>query len=230
MFMQAESYEPQIDLAGLEARSPNRRRPALLGVVLVLAVLALVVVKYRTNWLDSLTFDSVTNRRSSAATQETESSVSPAKSGKGGAKHHTSSALQAEQAETPSVGMAVAVPPLQVDVAYSNGRRETLRARDTTIRLIFSPQTADALLRPKDPVYPVLAQQNNVQGTVVLLARIAKDGSVDSVQVLSGPNILASAAVEAVKQWRFKPRDGDGQANLADTRITVDFTISTPVN
>lgn len=227
--MQAESYEPQIDLAGLEARSQKGRRPAVLfGVVLVLAVLALVVVKYRTNWIDFLTFDSGTKRTSSTATQDTESSVSPVRSGKGGAKQHTSSALQAGQSETPSVEMAVAVPPLQVDVAYSNGRRETLPARDTVVRLIFSPQTADALIRPKDPVYPVLAQQNNVQGTVVLLARIAKDGSVDSVRVLSGPNILASAAVEAVKQWRFKPRDGDGQANLADTRITVDFTISTP--
>jgi len=101
-------------------------------------------------------------------------------------------------------------------------------ARDSAVRLSFSPQTAEILVRPVEPIYPLLAQQANVQGSVVLLARIDKDGSVGSVQVVSGTDILANAAVEAVKQWRFKPRNEAGQPNPAETRITVNFTISTP--
>jgi protein TonB len=65
-----------------------------------------------------------------------------------------------------------------------------------------------------------------VQGSVVLLARVRSDGSVESVQVLSGPEILASAAAEAVKQWRFKPRPDVGQQMPAESRITMNFTIS----
>jgi protein TonB len=94
--------------------------------------------------------------------------------------------------------------------------------------LSFSPQAAEALVEPKDPVYPQSAQEKNLQGAVELMASIAKDGSVVSVQVLSGPDILAKAAVEAVRQWRFKPRDEAGQAAFVETPITVNFTISTP--
>jgi protein TonB len=83
-------------------------------------------------------------------------------------------------------------------------------------------------VRPVDPVYPLLAQQTNVQGSVVLSARVGQDGSVQSVQVVSGPDILANAAVEAIKQWRFKPRNEGGQLVPAETRITVNFNISTP--
>jgi protein TonB len=80
-----------------------------------------------------------------------------------------------------------------------------------------------------DPVYPLLAQQTNLQGSVVLSARVGQDGSVQSVQVVSGPDILANAAVEAIKQWRFKPRNEAGQSIPAETqRITVNFNISTP--
>jgi TonB family protein len=46
--------------------------------------------------------------------------------------------------------------------------------------------------------------------------------------VVSGPDILANAALEAVRQWRFKPRSDAGAATPAETRITVNFTISTP--
>jgi protein TonB len=82
-------------------------------------------------------------------------------------------------------------------------------------------------VRAADPIYPVLAQQMKVQGSVVLQARIGKDGSVQSLQVVSGPEILANAALEAVRQWRFKPAYEAGRAVPAEARITVNFTIST---
>jgi protein TonB len=101
-------------------------------------------------------------------------------------------------------------------------------ARDTAVHLSFSPEAAEAQVRPVEPVYPLRAQQSNLQGSVVLLARISQDGNVESVQVVRGPDILANAALEAVRQWRFKPRSDAAGATPAETRITVNFTISTP--
>ena len=209
----------------------------LFVVVPLLTALILAVVKYRTSWFDSLSFEGTANQTSSDATRENERYTPPSASRKSGVKQHIAAAPEAEaavssvtKAETAvsSVPEAVVLPPLQLEVKYSNGRHETFVARDTAVRLSFSPQIREALVRPVDPVYPLLAQQTNVQGSVVLLARIGKDGSVDSVQVISGPDILANAAVEAVKQWRFKPRVEAGQSVPAETRITVNFTISTP--
>jgi len=91
----------------------------------------------------------------------------------------------------------------------------------------FTSQTVELMGRPVEPVYPPVAQRENVQGSVVLQARIGEDGTVQGLQVVSGPSILTSAALEAVKQWHFKPRLEAGKAVPTETRITVNFTIST---
>jgi len=81
-----------------------------------------------------------------------------------------------------------------------------------------------ASVRPPAP-YPLLAQHMNVQGSVVLQAVISADGVVQHLQVLSGPAILASAAQQAVREWRFKPVLQDGQRVETKAKITVNFTI-----
>jgi protein TonB len=91
----------------------------------------------------------------------------------------------------------------------------------------MSPGTAQIVSRPVDPTYPLLAKQMKVQGAVVLEALISKTGSIQEIQVLSGPAILSAAAREAVKQWHFKPYYQAGQAVETEARITVNFTIST---
>jgi protein TonB len=78
-----------------------------------------------------------------------------------------------------------------------------------------------------DPSYPLLAKQMKVQGAVVLEALISKTGSIQEIQVLSGPAILSEAAREAVKQWHFKPYYQGGRPVETAARITVNFTIST---
>jgi len=88
----------------------------------------------------------------------------------------------------------------------------------------------DAILEVENPVqpdYPMLARQMKVQGSVVLEALISKDGGIQELQVLRGPAILADAARQAVRQWRFKPYLQDGQAVETQAHITVNFTIST---
>lgn len=77
------------------------------------------------------------------------------------------------------------------------------------------------------PAYPLLAKQMKVQGAVVLQALIDKGGRIQNLRVVSGPAILAAAAQEAVKQWRFKPYYLNGEAVETEARVSVNFTIST---
>jgi protein TonB len=77
------------------------------------------------------------------------------------------------------------------------------------------------------PGYPMLARQMKVQGSVILQALISRDGSIQDLHVMSGPPILAGAAREAVKQWRFKPHYMGAEAVETQAKITVNFTIST---
>lgn len=94
-------------------------------------------------------------------------------------------------------------------------------------RVQLSPQTAQSVTVTVPPNYPMLARQMKVQGAVTLQALISRDGSIQEIQILSGPAILAAAAREAVKQWHFKPYLLNGQAVETQARITVNFTIST---
>ncbi|MGD0213685.1 MAG: TonB family protein [Terriglobales bacterium] len=94
-------------------------------------------------------------------------------------------------------------------------------------RVQLSPQTMQSVTVSVPPDYPLLARQMKVQGAVSLQALISRDGSIQELQILSGPSILAAAAREAVKQWHFKPYLQNGQPVETQARITVNFTIST---
>ena len=96
----------------------------------------------------------------------------------------------------------------------------------TSAQVQLSPGSAQVISRV-DPSYPLLAKQMKVQGAVVLEALISKSGSIQDIQVLSGPAILSEAAREAVKQWHFKPYYQGGQPVETEARVTVNFTIST---
>jgi len=82
------------------------------------------------------------------------------------------------------------------------------------------------LIHDVTPVYPAEAGRARVEGTVVLLAVICTDGSVKDVRVESGLPILAQAAIDAVKQWRYKPYMVDGEPVEVDSRITINFALS----
>jgi protein TonB len=76
------------------------------------------------------------------------------------------------------------------------------------------------------PTYPPLARTARVQGAVVLAAIIGKDGTVQNLHVLNGHPLLTQAALDAVKQWRYKPYILNGEPVEVDTQITVNFTLS----
>lgn len=84
---------------------------------------------------------------------------------------------------------------------------------------------AALLVHRVDPPYPQLARTAHISGTVDLRAIIGRDGSVRSVEVLSGSPLLAWAAVDAVRQWHYRPTLLDGEAVEVETRITVRFVL-----
>lgn len=82
-----------------------------------------------------------------------------------------------------------------------------------------------SLLRRVELEYPADARQQKIQGTVVLDVKIGGDGAVQDLKILSGPPELADAAMNAVKQWRFKPRRVNGQPTPMQTTVTLNFRL-----
>jgi len=86
--------------------------------------------------------------------------------------------------------------------------------------------SAGLLVRKVNPTYPPLARQARIQGQVVLRAVISKDGSIEGLTLVSGHPMLAPAAIEAVKQWKYKPYLLNGEPVEVDTEVLVNFTLS----
>jgi periplasmic protein TonB len=76
------------------------------------------------------------------------------------------------------------------------------------------------------PEYPQLARQARIQGAVVLRAIISREGRIENLQVVSGHPLLAPAAINAVRQWRYRPYVLNDQPVEVETQITVNFTLS----
>jgi TonB family protein len=88
-----------------------------------------------------------------------------------------------------------------------------------------STLTAAAMITHTSPEYPPKARESHIQGDVVLHAIIDKEGRISELQVLAGDDSLAQAALDAVRQWRYKPMLVDGQPAEVDTTITITFSL-----
>jgi protein TonB len=76
------------------------------------------------------------------------------------------------------------------------------------------------------PDYPLLARQVRIQGRVVLRAMISREGAIENLQALSGHPMLIPAAVDAVRQWRYRPYVLNGDPVEVETEVTVNFVLS----
>ena len=76
------------------------------------------------------------------------------------------------------------------------------------------------------PVYPAEAKKAGIQGIVRLAIDIGTDGRVESLNAESGPDVLVQAAVEAVKQWTYRPVLLNGEPVEVTTTVDVNFTLS----
>jgi len=84
---------------------------------------------------------------------------------------------------------------------------------------------AASLVNKVTPQYPPIAKTAHVSGTVVLHAIIAKDGSIQELQYMSGPPLLMKSAMDAVREWRYKPTMLNGDPVEVDTTISVVFSL-----
>ena len=91
---------------------------------------------------------------------------------------------------------------------------------------VSSGVSTGLLIRKVQPNYPPLARQARIQGSVVLQAEISKEGTIQNLQLISGHPMLAPAAIEAVKQWRYKPYLLNGEPVAVETQVVVNFTLS----
>lgn len=85
--------------------------------------------------------------------------------------------------------------------------------------------TMGLIIHKVQPVYPSTARKAGIQGTVILRAVIDKDGKIANLRLVSGPDALVQAAIEAVRQWRYKPYMLLGEPVEVDTEIAVNFTL-----
>jgi len=83
-----------------------------------------------------------------------------------------------------------------------------------------------SLIRRVQPVYPPLARSARIQGSVVLSALISKAGTIENLRVSSGHPMLVAAAIEAVRQWRYRPYILNAEPVEVETQITVNFSLS----
>jgi TonB family protein len=119
-------------------------------------------------------------------------------------------------------------------VVYENGKvifrtpPQSLRisAKDTTQPLMVPSKVADEYLVERvEPEYPESAREQHIQGPVVLVALVGKDGTVEKLRTISGDSQLAAAATDAVRQWRFKPFFRNGASEEFQTQVTVSFRL-----
>jgi periplasmic protein TonB len=82
------------------------------------------------------------------------------------------------------------------------------------------------LIRRVQPLYPMAAKAARIQGPVVLRAVISKEGTIENLTVLSGHPMLVKAALEAVREWRYRPYMLNGDPFEVETQVTVNFVLN----
>ena len=84
---------------------------------------------------------------------------------------------------------------------------------------------AGLLIEKRIPMYPPIAKASGTQGTVVLQATISRSGTIENLRVVSGPAMLQQAAMDAVKEWRYRPYLLNGEPVEVETTVNVVFKL-----
>jgi TonB family protein len=137
----------------------------------------------------------------------------------------------ASSADVDMAAIRPEIPPsLMVPVTAMTSRARETRlsaspANKWSVEPILLPENVsrELLVRQIVPQYPQLAAAAGVEGSVLLHALVAKDGSIQDLKLISGPLILGRAAFDSVKQWRYRPYRLNGQVVEMQTFVTVNF-------
>ena len=131
-------------------------------------------------------------------------------------------------------GVVGGVPGGQAGGVVGGVLGSIVNAAPTAVPKVATPQrvkvsagvTSGLLIRKITPTYPPLAKQARIQGSVVLQAVIGKDGTIQNLRAVSGHPMLIQSAIDAVRQWKYKPYFLNGEPVEVDTQVTVNFTLA----
>jgi protein TonB len=234
-------------MAAEKAKSPRKMNPVLLGAVAVALVAAGVYAYSMVNpGFQSFLMSQYTNLQTMvglapkvqavAAIPRPTPSPKPATPAKqpstpgntvppGGVSTQPDGFAQAAEV-TPSQGFASTPAPQKTatPVIVSTSASTAQKPAADSEPLIVAEDVADSHVAYRvQPAYPEAAHKKGVKGDVILTANVDKDGNVSSVDVVSGNAQLATAAVSAVKQWRYEAYYHNGQPTEFQTQVTVRF-------
>jgi periplasmic protein TonB len=129
-----------------------------------------------------------------------------------------------EATTVPNVGAFIAGDSMPL-IPTGRGPEVRLTPTEVTKPVRLSHMEPGSLVHNVLPIYPPPARQARIEGPVMLHAVISREGTIESLQVVSGHPFLARAALDAVRQWRYRPYVLNGQPVEVDTQITVNFTL-----
>jgi protein TonB len=112
-----------------------------------------------------------------------------------------------------------------IDVAFNGHAQRVFKAEPLKPLVISSGVANGMLIQRMPPVYPAIAKSAHVSGTVELHATISKNGTIKDLHVVSGPAMLRQAAVDAVRNWRYKPYRLNNEPTEIETTINVIFSL-----
>ena len=126
----------------------------------------------------------------------------------------------------PCNGNCIPGASIFTNVLSPNGADVRLQPPAPTRPVRVSEMQLGDLVRKVVPEYPAIAKQLRIQGTVMLLATVGKDGRVEHVQPVSGPPLLMHSALAAVEQWQYRPYLLNHEPVVVQTQITVNFVLN----
>ncbi len=217
---------------------------SILGAIVILAALLLgLLVGWRGAIVRGLRGKSQALAGSASNTQANRGTESAAQHEPGTAPRADSAASATSSGDSASVGAAsvpktpgagAPVAPPSGGLLVTQNGKVIYRLPPDGQRAATAPRTPakesgeaseKRLIHRVEPEYPPEARAQHIQGSVVLDVQIGGDGAVRNIAVVEGDRMLADAAVQAVRQWRYQPFSVNGQPGEMQTRITIRFTL-----
>ena len=131
-----------------------------------------------------------------------------------------------ENPNAPGLPVTTGTDDSVINTIVTDAGRTTPHPIATTHPPRVSVMMQGNLLHRVEPEYPAIAKQAGIQGTVVIKAFISRAGSIERTELLSGHPLLARAALEAVRQWRYRPYYLNDEPVEVETQITVNFVLN----
>jgi protein TonB len=117
-------------------------------------------------------------------------------------------------------GPGIGCDPFNCGTAHTE-----VRQAEQPIRQVSRGVMEGMLIRKVVPLYPAIGRAVRAEGTVQLQATISREGTIENLRVVSGPPLLQQAAIDAVKQWRYRPYLLNGEPVEVETTINVQFKL-----